>query len=53
MAHTDMHDIMKIDESLIDILMKHLTGEKTIVTFHPHGRNSENALGLDFKRPWP
>lgn len=53
MAYADMYDIMDITESLIEGLVKYLTGGKTTLTFHPEGKGSEKVYELDFKRPWP
>ncbi|KIP06115.1 hypothetical protein PHLGIDRAFT_128470 [Phlebiopsis gigantea 11061_1 CR5-6] len=53
MAYADMYDIMDITESLIEGLVKYLTGGKTQLKFHPEGKDSDKVYELEFKRPWP
>ena len=53
MAYADMYDIMDITESLIEGLVKYLTGGETTLKFHPEGKDSDKVYELDFKRPWP
>lgn len=53
MAYADMYDIMDITESLVEGLVKYLTGGKTTLQFHPEGRDSDKVYNLEFKRPWP
>ncbi|KZT63728.1 lysyl-tRNA synthetase [Daedalea quercina L-15889] len=52
MAYADMYDLMDLTESLIEGLVKHLTGGKTTLQFHPEGKESEKVYELEFKRPW-
>ncbi|KAF7980382.1 hypothetical protein HWV62_38853 [Athelia sp. TMB] len=49
MAYADMYDIMELTESLIEGMVKYLTGGKTTLTYKPEGKD---AYELDFKRPW-
>lgn len=53
MAYADMYDIMDITESLVEGLVKYLTGGKTQLQFHPEGKDSDKVYNLEFKRPWP
>jgi lysyl-tRNA synthetase, class II len=52
MAYADMYDLMDITESLVEGIVKHLTGGKTTLTYHPEGREKEKVYQLDFKTPW-
>jgi lysyl-tRNA synthetase class 2 len=54
MAYADMHDLMDLTEALVEGLVKHLTGGKTTLQFHPDGRDKEGGrtYELEFKRPW-
>jgi len=38
MAYADMYDLMDITEAMVEGLVKHLTGGKTKLTFHPNGK---------------
>jgi lysyl-tRNA synthetase class 2 len=38
MAYADMFDIMDLTESLVEGLVKHLTGGKTTLEYHPEGK---------------
>jgi lysyl-tRNA synthetase, class II len=53
MAYADMYDIMDITESLVEGLVKFLTGGSTQLKFHPEGKDSDKVYELEFKRPWP
>ncbi len=55
MAYADMTDLMEITESMIEGLVKSLTGGKTTITYHPDGNKGQEGareLVLDFQRPW-
>jgi lysyl-tRNA synthetase class 2 len=52
MAYADMYDIMDLTEALVEGLVKHLTGGRTTLQFHPDGRDKERVYELEFKRPW-
>ncbi|KDR68666.1 hypothetical protein GALMADRAFT_78144 [Galerina marginata CBS 339.88] len=55
MAYADMTDLMEITESMLEGLVKALTGGGTKITYHPDGNKGvEGAreLVLNFKRPW-
>lgn len=51
MAYADMYDIMDLTESLIEGLVKALTGG-TKIQFHPEGKDSKKVYELDFTTPW-
>ncbi|KAI0266668.1 hypothetical protein BC834DRAFT_872945 [Gloeopeniophorella convolvens] len=51
MAYADMYDIMDITESLIEGLVKYLTGGKTTLTYQPDGKDGKEHT-LEFQRPW-
>ena len=50
MAYADMYDIMDLTESLVEGMVKYLTGGKTTLTYKPEGAKE---FTLEFKRPWP
>ncbi|CCL98185.1 uncharacterized protein FIBRA_00179 [Fibroporia radiculosa] len=52
MAYADMYDIMDLTESLVEGMVKYLTGGKTTLQFHPEGKDSDRVYDLEFKRPW-
>ncbi|EPS97172.1 hypothetical protein FOMPIDRAFT_1025114 [Fomitopsis schrenkii] len=52
MAYADMYDIMDLTESLVEGMVKYLTGGETTLQFHPEGKDSDKVYNLDFKRPW-
>ena len=52
MAYADMYDIMDLTESLVEGLVKTLTGGKTKLQYHPDGKESDKVHELDFARPW-
>lgn len=54
MAYADMYDIMDITESLVEGMVKYLTGGSTKLTYHPEGKEKEGGkvYELEFKRPW-
>ncbi|KAH8107654.1 lysyl-tRNA synthetase [Cristinia sonorae] len=52
MAYADMYDIMDLTESLVEGMVKYLTGGKTTLTYQPEGKDSEKKYELEFKRPW-
>jgi lysyl-tRNA synthetase class 2 len=52
MAYADMYDIMDLTEALVEGLVKHLTGGRITLQFHPDGREKEREYELEFKRPW-
>ncbi|KAJ7291449.1 lysine-tRNA ligase [Mycena rebaudengoi] len=54
MAYADMTDLMDITESMLEGLVKYLTGG-TKITYHPDGNKGQEGareMVLDFKRPW-
>jgi len=52
MAYADMYDLMDLTESLLEGMVKQLTGGKTTVTYHPEGKDKDKVYELEFKRPW-
>ncbi|THG97853.1 hypothetical protein EW026_g4228 [Hermanssonia centrifuga] len=52
MAYADMYDIMDLTESLVEGLVRSLTGGKTTLTYQPEGKDSSKAYELEFKKPW-
>lgn len=52
MAYADMYDLMDLTESLVEGMVKYLTGGNTTLQFHPEGKDSDKVYDLDFKRPW-
>lgn len=52
MAYADMYDVMDLTESLIEGMVKYLTGGKTTLTYQPEGKDSDKKYELEFKRPW-
>ena len=52
MAYADMYDLMDMTESLIEGMVKHLTGGNTTLTYQPEGKDSSKEYTLDFQRPW-
>ncbi|KAH9932521.1 lysyl-tRNA synthetase [Fomitopsis serialis] len=52
MAYADMYDIMDLTESLIEGMVKYITGGKTTLQYHPEGKDSDKVYDLEFKRPW-
>ncbi|KAH9949082.1 lysyl-tRNA synthetase [Amylocystis lapponica] len=51
MAYADMYDIMDLTESLVEGMVRSLTGGTTL-QFHPEGKDSDKVYDLEFKRPW-
>ncbi|KAH8119140.1 lysine-tRNA ligase [Phellopilus nigrolimitatus] len=51
MAFADMYDLMDITESLVEGMVKYLTGGKTKVTYKPESKD-DRTYELEFKRPW-
>jgi len=51
MAYADMYDVMDLTESLIEGLVKYLTGGNTTLIYQPEGKDGKEYT-LDFKRPW-
>lgn len=49
MAYADMYDVMDLTESLIEGMVKYLTGGKTTLTYQPEGKE---PYVLEFQRPW-
>jgi len=43
---------MDLTESLVEGMVKYLTGGKTSVTHHPEGKEKEKAYELEFKTLW-
>jgi lysyl-tRNA synthetase class 2 len=53
MAYADMYDLMDLTESLIEGMVKYLTGGKTSLTYRPESKDGkEKEYVLEFKRPW-
>ncbi|KAI0256235.1 lysyl-tRNA synthetase [Lactifluus subvellereus] len=52
MAYADMYDLMDMTESLIEGMVKYLTGGNTTLIYQPEGKDSGKEYTLDFKRPW-
>ncbi|GBE80422.1 Lysine--tRNA ligase, cytoplasmic [Sparassis crispa] len=52
MAYADMYDLMDLTESLLEGMVRYLTGGKTTLQFHPEGKGSSKVYELEFKRPW-
>jgi len=51
MAYADMYDVMDMTESLIEGMVKYLTGGETTLKYHPDGKDGK-VYDLEFKRPW-
>jgi lysyl-tRNA synthetase, class II len=51
MAYADMYDLMDITESMMEGLVKYLTGG-TKVIYHPEGKDSDKVYEVEFARPW-
>jgi lysyl-tRNA synthetase class 2 len=51
MAYADMYDLMDLTESLIEGMVKYLTGGKTSLTYRPESKDGKE-YELEFKRPW-
>jgi lysyl-tRNA synthetase class 2 len=51
MAYADMYDLMDLTESLIEGLVKYLTGGKTSLKYRPENKDGKE-YELEFKRPW-
>jgi len=57
MAYADMYDLMDLTESLVEGMVKYLTGGKTTVEYYPEGKEAPEGQEpkkwtLDFQRPW-
>jgi lysyl-tRNA synthetase, class II len=52
MAYADMYDLMDLTESLVEGLVKYLTGGSTTLVYEPEGKESGKKYTLEFKRPW-
>jgi len=52
MAYADMYDIMDLTESMVEGLVKYLTGGQTKLTYHPEGKENDKVYELEFARPW-
>lgn len=51
MAYADYKDVMKITESLLSGMVKHITGSYK-VKYHPDGPESDNVWEVDFTPPF-
>jgi lysyl-tRNA synthetase class 2 len=51
MAYADMYDIMDLTESLVEGMVRYLTGGKSSLKYHPEGKDGK-VYELEFKRPW-
>jgi len=52
-----MYDLMDLTESMVEGMVKYLTGGKTTVEYYPEGKEAEEGKTpkkwtLDFQRPW-
>ncbi|KIJ49545.1 hypothetical protein M422DRAFT_27908 [Sphaerobolus stellatus SS14] len=57
MAYADMYDLMDLTESLVEGMVKYLTGGKTTVDYYPEGKETVDGQEpkkwtLNFQRPW-
>ncbi|KAK0462462.1 uncharacterized protein EV420DRAFT_1189031 [Desarmillaria tabescens] len=55
MAYADMYDLMDMTESLVEGMVKYLTGGSTKLAYHPDGNKGEEGARvyeLEFKKPW-
>lgn len=52
MAYADMYDLMDLTESMVEGMVKYITGGKTTLQYHPEGKDSDKVYELDFQRPW-
>ena len=55
MAYADMEDLMDITETMIEGLVKYITGGSTNLVYHPDGNKGQEGARkyeLEFKRPW-
>lgn len=52
MAYADMYDVMELTESMVEGLVKYITGGQTTITYHPDGDKKKKGVQLEFKRPW-
>jgi lysyl-tRNA synthetase class 2 len=51
MAYADMFDLMDLTESLVEGMVKYLTGGSTSLKYLPEGKDGKE-YELEFKRPW-
>jgi lysyl-tRNA synthetase, class II len=51
MAYADMYDVLELTESLVEGMVKYLTGGKTQLKYHPEGKDGKEYT-LEFKKPW-
>ncbi|KAL5507451.1 KRS1 [Sanghuangporus vaninii] len=51
MAYADMYDLMDITETLVEGIVKSLTGGGTKLTYKPDSKD-DKIYELEFKRPW-
>ncbi|KZT22567.1 lysyl-tRNA synthetase [Neolentinus lepideus HHB14362 ss-1] len=51
MAYADMYDIMDLTESMVEGLVKYLTGGKTTLQYQPEGKDGK-TYELEFRKPW-
>ncbi|KAF8492920.1 lysyl-tRNA synthetase [Gautieria morchelliformis] len=57
MAYADMYDLMDLTESMVEGMVKYLTGGKTTVEYYPEGKDAAEGQTakkwtLEFQRPW-
>lgn len=55
MAYADMYDVMDMTESLVEGIVKSLTGGSTKLLYHPDGNKGQEGARvyeLEFKKPW-
>ncbi|KAI0338230.1 lysyl-tRNA synthetase [Trametopsis cervina] len=52
MAYADMYDLMDMTESMVEGLVKSLTGGSTTLKYYPEGKTSDKVYELEFQRPW-
>ena len=56
MAYEDMYNIMDLTESMVEGMVKYLTGGRMTVDYYPDGKEAEDGKApkiwtLEFKRP--
>ncbi|XP_078606766.1 lysine--tRNA ligase-like isoform X1 [Branchiostoma floridae x Branchiostoma japonicum] len=52
MAYADYNDLMKITESLLSGMVKHITGGSYKIQYHPEGADSDEVWEADFTPPF-
>jgi lysyl-tRNA synthetase, class II len=57
MAYADMYDLMDLTESMVEGMVRYITGGKTTIEYYPEGKDAEEGKTpkkwtLEFQRPW-